>query len=199
MSEEKKLAKRLRMFRQFDEATIVAEVTTTTMDYRDLKAANEGMERLYNICTEIDEISAEMTTQAQFRPQNEPKNKFSIYSWINSWKILQNLHFARTWTSLKLELQLSLFSKSLLRDFNFQLRDSYLAENDNFQEKINRVNLLLAQDRGFIWNQEQSAHDPKDNWKEGVRILGYSYRCVANCINFFHRSTIYPRILTSSA
>ena len=59
MSEEKKLAKMLRMFKQYDEATIVAAVTTTTMDYRDLKAANEGLERLYDICKEIDEISAE--------------------------------------------------------------------------------------------------------------------------------------------
>ena len=46
MSEERKLAKRLRMFKQFDEATIAATVATTTMDYRDSKAANERMERL---------------------------------------------------------------------------------------------------------------------------------------------------------
>ena len=57
------------------------------------------------------------------------------------------------------------FRKGMLRDFNIQLRGSYLAEIDNFKRKINRVDLLLAHDRGFIWNQEQSAQDPKDNLK----------------------------------
>ena len=59
MSEEKKLAKRLRMFKQFDEATLAAAFTTTRMEHRELKAANEGMERLYNISKMIDEISTE--------------------------------------------------------------------------------------------------------------------------------------------
>ena len=91
------------------------------------------------------------------------------------------------------------FRKAMLRDFNIQLRDSYLAEIDNFQGKINRVDLLLAHNQGFIWNHEQSAHDPKNNWKERVQTLDYSYRTVTNYINFFHISTTYPRILTSSA
>ena len=59
MSEKKKLAKILRMFKQFDEATVVAAVTTTKMEYSYLKAASECMERLYNICKEIDEIATE--------------------------------------------------------------------------------------------------------------------------------------------
>ena len=84
------------------------------------------------------------------------------------------------------------FQKGMLRDFNIQLNDSYLAE-------INRVDLLLAHDRGFIWNQEQSAQDHKDNWKERVQTLVYSYRILTNYINFFHFSTTFQRILTSSA
>ena len=43
MAEEMKLAKRLRMFKNFDEATIVAAITTTRLDYRDLKNANEAI------------------------------------------------------------------------------------------------------------------------------------------------------------
>ena len=68
MSEEKKLAKRLSLFVQFDDNTIVAAVTKTTMEYGDLKAANEGLERLYNICKEVDETSAEVEHTKTFSP-----------------------------------------------------------------------------------------------------------------------------------
>ena len=77
MSEEKQLANRLRTFKQFDEATIVDAVSTTTMDYRDLKTAKEGMERLYNTCRKIDEISTENEHTKTTSPRKEPRNKFS--------------------------------------------------------------------------------------------------------------------------
>ena len=49
MAEEMKLDD-LECFKNFDEATIVAAITTTGLDYRDLKNANEAMENLYNNC-----------------------------------------------------------------------------------------------------------------------------------------------------
>ena len=62
------------------------------------------------------------------------------------------------------------FRKEILRDFTIQLRDTYLAQIDKFQWKISRVDLLFSHNRGFVWNQEQSARNPKDtnNWKERV-------------------------------
>ena len=80
MSEEKKLVNRLRMFKNFDEATIVAADSTTTMKYGDMKAAKEGMDRLYNICKEVDDLSTENEHTKTTSTQNEQKNKFSNYS-----------------------------------------------------------------------------------------------------------------------
>ena len=80
MSEEKKPAKRLRLFQQFDEATIVAAVSTTTMDNRELKAANEGIERFYNICKEIDEISTENEhTKTTSPPKGTKAQVFKLF------------------------------------------------------------------------------------------------------------------------
>ena len=50
IAEEKKLAKRLRTFKQFDEATLVAALSIQNMNQIDLKAANDGMDYLYNTC-----------------------------------------------------------------------------------------------------------------------------------------------------
>ena len=83
MSEEKKLAKRLGMFKQFDEATIVATATTNTKDYRDLKASNEGMERPTTFVKRLMKYQRKTSTQRQLHTQNEPRNKFSNYSWID--------------------------------------------------------------------------------------------------------------------
>ena len=62
----------------------------------------------------------------------------------------------------------------MFRDFDIQLREAYSAEIDNFQRNIYRADLLLPRDRGYIWDQEQSAHDFKvqRNWKERVQTLG---------------------------
>ena len=69
------------------------------------------------------------------------------------------------------------FPKRTLRYFNIQLHDAYVAQIDIFQWKLNRVDILLAHNRGFFWNQEQSAHNLKvtDNWKERVQTFGYSH------------------------
>jgi len=48
MAEEMKLANRLRSFKNFDEATIVAAITTTGLNYHDLNNANEAMKNLYH-------------------------------------------------------------------------------------------------------------------------------------------------------
>ena len=53
MAEEKKLGKILRLFEQIDEATIVAAITSTTMNHRGSQTANEGMENFYHIFKEI--------------------------------------------------------------------------------------------------------------------------------------------------
>ena len=45
------------------------------------------------------------------------------------------------------------FRKELHGDFHLHLRDTYLAKIDSFQDKISRVDLLLAHDRGFIWDR----------------------------------------------
>ena len=58
MADQMKLAKRLRMFKQCDEATLVAAISTSTLDHRALKAPNDGMEHLYNICKDIQDQSS---------------------------------------------------------------------------------------------------------------------------------------------
>ena len=61
------------------------------------------------------------------------------------------MHFTRFSTILKLVIGNYLsFRKGAPRDFNIQLRDTYLAENDIFQGKTNRVDLRFAHDRGLI-------------------------------------------------
>ena len=71
----------------------------------------------------------------------------------------------------------------------------------HFRSQINRVDLLQAHNRRFIWDQEQRAHESTEagNWKEKVQTLGFFYRTVTNHIIFFNLSTDYPRILTSSS
>ena len=54
---------------------------------------------------------------------------------------------------------LSFFSKSMFRNFNIQLRDTYLTDMDHFQRGVSRVDLRLAHDRGFIWDREKLAHN----------------------------------------
>ena len=155
MSAEKKLAMRLRMIKQFDEATMVAAVTTTTMEYRGLKAATEGMERLYNFCTEIDEISVENEHTKTTSPPKRTKEQVFETFLDQFLKDLTNYEFCQDLHQFEIGIGNYLsFRKGMLRDSDIQLRDSYLAENDNFQGKINLVVLLLAHDRGFFWNRE---------------------------------------------
>ena len=78
MSGEKKLAKRLKKYKQFDEATIIAAVTTATMGYRDLKATIESMEHLYKTCKEIDEISMENEHTKTISPPKWTKKQVLI-------------------------------------------------------------------------------------------------------------------------
>ena len=154
MSEEKKLAKRLRMIKRFDEATIVAAIAKTAIDYRDLKAANEGMERLYNICSEIDEISEENEHTEATSPLKRTKEQvFKVFldqflKDFTEYEIRQDLDQIEIGIGSYLS-----FRKGMLSDFDIQIRDSSSVEIDNFQGKINRVDLRLAHDRGFVWNQ----------------------------------------------
>ena len=201
MAEEKKLAKRLRTFRQFDEATLVAALHTTTMDQTQLKEANEGMDHLYNTCKQIQQESMDSTETTTSAPKPTKEESFKLF--LN--QFLEDLR--------KYELRQDLdrfeigigdylsFRNGLHNDFQIHLRESYLTTIDEYQTRINRVDLLLANDRGFVWVQEQRAHDSEvaGNWKDTVQTLGYSYTTVKNYINFFNLCEDYPRILTSSA
>ena len=197
MAEEMKLAKRLRMFKNFDEATIVAAITTTTgLDYRDLKNANEAMENLYKNCKDIEENQPKTTASPVPKQNKEQLFKLFMDQFLKDlakYELSQDLdHF-----EIGIGGYLS-FRQQMFGDFNTGLRDAYLTEINKVQKGINRVDLLLAHDRGFIWNQEQSANDPKVNgsWKERVHTLGYSHRTISNYINFYQLSSTYPRILT---
>ena len=199
MAEEMKLAKRLRMFKNFDEATIVAAITTTGLDYRDLKNANEAMENLYNNCNDIQENQPKTTASPVPKQNKEQLFKLFMDQFLKDlvkYELSQDLDRFQIGIGGYLS-----FRQQMFGDFNIRLRDAYLTEIDKVQKGINRVDLLLAHDRGFIGNQEQSAHDPKFNgsWKERVQTLGYSHRTISNYMNFYQLSSAYPRILTSSA
>ena len=143
-----------------------------------------------------------MNTQRQHHPERNQGTSFQInpgsilgrYYKITKYELRQDLDQFEIGIGKYLS-----FRKGMLRDFDIQLRDCYLAEIDTFQGKINQIDLLLPHDLGFIWNQGQSTRDSKDNCKERVQTLGFSHRTVTNYIKFFHLSTKYPRILTSSA
>ena len=77
MAEEKKLAKRLRTFKQFDEATLVAALSTTTMNQIVLKAANDGMDHLYNTCNQIQQELREPTETTISAPKRNKEERFS--------------------------------------------------------------------------------------------------------------------------
>ena len=201
MAEEKKLAKRLRTFKQSDEATLVAALYTTTMNQIDLKAANEGMDHLYNTCKQIQQESMEPTETTTSTSQRTIEESFKLFldqflEDLRKYELRQDLDQFK----IGIEDFLSL-RNGLHTDFQIHLRETYLTKIVKYQSKINRVDLLLAHDRGFIWDQEQRAHELMEagNWKENEQILCYSYRTVTNYINFFNLSTYYPRILTSSS
>ena len=199
MAEEMKLAKRLRMFKNFDEATIVAAITTTGLDYRGLKQANEGMEALYNKCQDIQENQPKTTVSPMPKQNKEQLFKLFMDQFL---KDLAKYELSQELDQFEIGIGGYLsFRQKMIGDFDIRLRETYLTEIDKVQKRINRVDLLLAHDRGFIWNQEQSTHDPKvdGSWKERVQTLGYSHRTITNYISFYLLSTTYPRILTSSA
>ena len=62
MAEKKKQTKKLRLFKQFNDAKVVAAITTTSiMDCRKLRATNESMEHFYNNCNDIQETEPTYT------------------------------------------------------------------------------------------------------------------------------------------
>ena len=136
MSEEKKLVKRLRMFKRFDEATIVAAVSTTTMKYGNMKAANDGMDRFYNICKEIDDISTEnehtKTTSTAKRTKEQVFKAFldQFLKYLTIFEFRQDLDQFEIGIGNYLS-----FRKGMLRDFKIQLRGTYLVEIEKFQGK----------------------------------------------------------------
>ena len=197
MAEAKKLAKRLRTFKEFDEATIVAAITTTGID---LETANEGMNHLYNLCKEIssDDDQTKATKAPTKRTKEQSFNLFldQFLKDLGNYEMRQDLDRFQ----VGIDAYLS-FRKKMLAEFDIRHRENYLRAINNYQGKLNRVDLLLAHDRGFIWHQVQAEHHSVEanNWKEKVQALGYSHRTVTNYINFFNLCELYPRILTSSA
>ena len=124
--------KKLRMFKQFDEATIVTAVSTTTMDYRVMKAAIEGMEHLYNICKEVDKISTENEHTKTTSPPKRTKEQAFNLILEEFLKDLLKYEFQQDLGQFELGIGNYLsFRKGMLRDFKFQLRNSYLAKIDN--------------------------------------------------------------------
>ena len=201
MAEQKKLAKRLRMFKELDEASLLAAISETTMGDAELKAANDGMEHLYNRGKVIQEQSTEATETTARAPKRTKEDNFKLFL-KQFLKDLGNYEFRQELDQFQIGIENYLtFRKELHGDFHLHLRDTYLAKIDSYQDKINRVVLLLAHDRGFIWDQEQREHESMGagNWKERVQTLGYSHRTVSNYISFFNLCEDYPRILTSSA
>ena len=118
-------------------------------------------------------------TQRKHHHQNEPRTMFSKFFLEQVLKNFPKYEFHQDLDQFEngIDIYLS-FRKGMLRDFNIQLYDTYSAEIDNYQGKINRVDLLLPHDRRSIWNQEQSLHDhmDTDNWKERVQTLVYSHK-----------------------
>ena len=122
MHEEWKL--RHRMFKQLDEATNVAAITTTTMNHRDLKAGNEGMEPLYNICTDIDEIITENEHKKTTSPPKGTKEQVFKFFVDQLLKKFTKYEFRPDLDQLEIGIGNYLsFQKSMLRDFKFQLHD----------------------------------------------------------------------------
>ena len=133
MSKWKKLAKRLRMFKHFDEATIVAAVTATTMDYSYLEATDEGMERLYNICKKIDEKSTENEHTKGTSPTKRTKEQVFELFLDQFLKGPKKYGFRQSLEQFEVGIGNYLsIRKDMLRGSDVQLRDSYLAKIDNF-------------------------------------------------------------------
>ena len=75
----------------------------------------------------------------------------------------------------------------------------YITELNIFENQANRVLLVLAGDRGFIYSKMRDCLQKNITWKEYIIGQKLSYTTVNNHIQFHKLVAEFPRVLISSA
>ena len=97
-------------------------------------------------------------------------------------------------------VELFLFKMDLYHSFHPMYYQRYLTELIIFENQANRVLLILASDRGFIYSKMRKDCLQKNiTWKEYIIGQKLSYTTVNNHIQFHELAVEFPRVLISSA